>query len=267
MIVAGLQFDIAWEDPWENFARVERLVPAAVAAGARLLVLPEMFATGFSMAAERVAAPTPEIRDFLAGLAQRHGLWVLAGFVEPGDPLPLNVCALFNPEGEEKLHYTKIHPFSLAGEPDHYGAGARLATHKVEGLRVTPFICYDLRFPEVFRAAADRTDLYLVIANWPTPRADAWRLLLRARAIENQAFVLGVNRVGEDPNGHHYSGNSVLLDPLGHEIASAAAEPTIVAGEVDPKVVAQSRAKLGFLADKRFTLYRELYAESGRGLR
>jgi predicted amidohydrolase len=258
MIVAGLQLDIAWEDPPENFARVEHLALPAVQAGAHLLVLPEMFATGFSMASERVSNHAQEIQNFLAGLSRLHGVWVLGGYAKPGKPRPHNVCALFDPQGNQALLYHKIHPFSLANEPKYYAAGNVLATHVVGDVRVTPLICYDLRFPEVFRVTADNTDLYLVIASWPAARIEAWQLLLRARAVENQAFVLGVNRVG-DGDGLHYSGNSALIDPMGQEKSAALEQPTMILGEVNPEAVATCRRRFSFLADKKFKLYTTFY--------
>jgi predicted amidohydrolase len=259
LIAAGLQLDIAWEDPPANFARADELAAQAVAAGARLLVLPEMFATGFSMDAERVAEQAGAIRSYLADLAVRHGVWLIGGYAEPGhaepgDPRPRNACALFDPAGAESLLYHKVHPFSLAGEDRHFAGGTRLPTADVEGVRVTPLICYDLRFPEPFRAAAAETDLFVVIASWPQARRGHWSTLLQARAIENQAFVLGVNRVGEG-GGLAYSGDSALIDPLGEVIAAAAAQPAVVRGDVSADVVAQARARFSFLADRRPEVY------------
>jgi omega-amidase len=198
MIVAGLQTDIAWENPRENFRRVDAMADASAEAPLRprLLVLPEMFATGFSMEAEKVAAFSQETRAFLAALARRQSVFVLGGYAEPAHSRPANACSIFDPDGHEILHYRKLHPFSLAGEQKHYVPGESLATVELEGVRVTPLICYDLRFPEPFRVAASKTDLFCVIANWPAKRREPWSLLLKARAIENQAYVLGVNRVG-----------------------------------------------------------------------
>ena len=165
MIVAALQLDIVWESPDENFARAEAL--AEQAAGARLLVLPEMFATGFSMDTAAIAPHAERIRAFMHDLAQRHNVWVMGGYAEPGagGGRPRNTCSLYDPQGNERLRYHKIHPFSLAGEHEHYDGGSALFTVEVEGVRVTPLICYDLRFPEPFRAAAPGTDLFCVIAN------------------------------------------------------------------------------------------------------
>lgn len=257
MIVAALQIDTAWEDPPENLRRADELAERAAGAGARLVALPEMFATGFSMAADRVAAHADEIRDGLAEIAMRHGVWAIGGYAEPGEPRPRNACSLIDPTGVERLRYHKIHPFSLAGEHEHYTGGDALPTADVEGLRITPLICYDLRFPEPFRAAAERTDLFVVIANWPTARREAWRTLLRARAIENQAFALGVNRVGEG-DGLVYSGDSALIDPYGETLADAAERPGILVGEASAEAVAEARARFGFLADRRAGVYEGL---------
>ena len=257
MIVAGLQLDIAWENPEENFHRAGALIDQAVDRGASLLALPEMFAAGFSMRAQAMAEHAEAIRVFLSKKASEHGIWLIGGYHEPGRRRPANACSIFGPDGSEVLHYRKIHPFSLVGEHEHFEAGARLETREIKGLRVTPLICYDLRFPELFRAAAGSTDLFVVIANWPERRSHAWRTLLAARAIDDQAWVLGVNRVGEG-DGHPYRGDTTLLDPWGEVIATLAHEPGVVVGEVDSEMVRSARERFGFLADRRPDLYHKL---------
>lgn len=271
MIVAGLQMDIAWERPEENFRRVEEMVDRAAPDRLDLIVLPEMFATGFSMESDMAAGFAGETREFLAGLATRLSVFVLGGYAEPAEPRPANACSIFAPGGEEILHYRKIHPFSLAGEEEHYIGGETVETAEVEGVRVTPLICYDLRFPEPFRAAARDTDLFCVIANWPSKRREAWSTLLRARAIENQAYVLGVNRVGMG-GGEPHTGDSALLDPLGRDIAEGvplAGEtfgesiPGALIGTVDADEVVRTRERLSFLKDRRPRIYRRLEEERG----
>jgi predicted amidohydrolase len=257
VIVAGIQLDIAWEDPGTSFGRASSLLQQAAGRGARLIALPEMFATGLSMRAVEMAEHAVTIRTFLAGTASAYGVWIVAGYAEPGEQRPANACGIFSPEGDEVLHYRKIHPFSLACESEHYEAGDELVTLDIEGVRVTPLICYDLRFPELFRTAAAATDLFVVIANWPTRRADAWRTLLAARAIDDQAWVLGVNRVGE-AEGHPHRGDTSLLDPWGTVKASLADEPGVVLAVVDPNVVRTARERLPFLHDRRPDLYRRL---------
>jgi predicted amidohydrolase len=156
------------------------------------------------------------------------------------------------------LHYRKIHPFTLAGEERHYGAGTAVATAEVEGVRVTPVICYDLRFGELFRMTAHRTDLFVVVANWPDRRSMAWRVLLRARAIDSQAWMLGVNRVGTDGNGVAHRGDSSFIDPLGEVLSTLSWEEGLVVGDVDVETVRTLREKLPFLADRRPEVYRAL---------
>jgi predicted amidohydrolase len=257
MIVAGIQFDIAWEDPDENFRRVEPLAEHAAASGAAILVLPEMFATGFSMRAEETALHAEAIHAFLADLAKTHGLWVIGGYAERGEHRPANACTVIAPNGGEALHYRKIHPFSLAGEHHHFEAGEVLHTVEISGVRVTPLVCYDLRFPELFRVAADGTDLFVVIANWPSRRAHAWRTLLAARAIDDQAWVLGVNRVGK-AEGHLHEGDTALIDPWGEVVATLANETGVVSGKVDAEIVRTARERFRFLEDRRPELYRRL---------
>jgi predicted amidohydrolase len=229
------------------------MIGAAVATGARLVVLTEMFSTGFTMASERVAeAPDGPSTSFLADQASLHGVWV-AGSVPTADPTaakPVNRLVIAAPHGK-RHRYDKIHPFSFAGEHDHYAAGSSFLTIDVDGLRVTGFVCYDLRFADEWWAVARDTDCYIVVANWPASRRHHWRSLLVARAIENQAYVVGVNRVGVDGNGLEYAGDSMVIDPMGEVLASAAGGETIVLADVDPRVVADVRARFPFLADRR----------------
>ena len=255
MKIAGLQLEIAWEDPDENYRRAAELAVRAVDEGARLLALPEAFATGFSMRSAAMAEHAETTRLFLANLARDHGVWVLAGYVEPGKTRPVNACSLLSPDGDEALHCRKIHPFTLAGEHEHFEAGSTVRTGTIDGIRITPLICYDLRFVELFRAAASQTDLFIVIANWPAARAYAWRTLLAARAIDCQAYVLGVNRVG-DAEGHPHRGDTTLVDPLGRVVETLADDAGVVLGEVDAATVAEVRKRYPFLADRRPEVYR-----------
>ncbi|MCA9319268.1 MAG: carbon-nitrogen family hydrolase [Planctomycetes bacterium] len=254
MRVAGLQFDIAWEDPEENFRRVTPWLARAAADGASFVALPEMFATGFSMHAEEVSAHAGRVRTFCAEQAAQQGLWILAGMAEPGDPRPRNAAVLFDESGIERSVYHKIHPFSLAAEHEHYDGGSRLDTVLIGDLRVTVLICYDLRFPEPFRVAAPGTDLFCVIANWPERRSQAWKSLLRARAIENQAWVLGVNRVGQG-GGLDHSGDSMLIDPMGEVRSAVCRDDALVGGLVTAEAVREARSRFSFLADRRLDVY------------
>ncbi|HEV7861591.1 MAG TPA: nitrilase-related carbon-nitrogen hydrolase [Acidimicrobiia bacterium] len=251
MKVAGVQHDVAWEDRTATLARIEPQLAAAAGAGARLVVLTEMFPTGFSMVPERVAEPEGgPSTEFLRTQAADLGVWVAGSvpIVPEVGGRPVNRFLLAGPGGELE-HYDKIHPFTYSGEHERYAAGSRRVTFAVEGVRVTPFVCYDLRFADDFWAMADGTDCYVVVANWPAARRTHWQALLVARAIENQAYVVGVNRVGEG-GGLHYAGDSRIIDPLGEVLAGGAGGETILLADVDPAMVAETRKRYPFLADR-----------------
>jgi predicted amidohydrolase len=253
MKVAAIQHDICWEAPEATMAHVAPLVQAAASAGAKLVALTEMYSTGFTMAPERVAEPPGgPSASFLARLAAEFDVWMAASIptADPARPRPVNRLVLAGPRHEHH-EYDKLHPFSFAGEHDHYAAGTELVTVDAGGVRLSPFVCYDLRFADEFWALAPQTDCYLVVANWPASRRHHWRSLLVARAIENQAYVVGVNRVGVDGDGLEYAGDSMIVDPLGEVLASASEVETIVMAEVDPRAVADVRARFPFLADRR----------------
>jgi predicted amidohydrolase len=250
--IAAVQHDIVWEDRDANFERLAPQVRRAVGAGAELVLLTETFSTGFSMTpgiGEREDGPSAQ---FLAGQAAEHGVWVGGSCPEiAGDgELPYNCLVLAGPDGT--VHrYRKLHPFTHAGEHERFRAGDGPMTVEVGGLRITPFICYDLRFADVFWRAAPDTDVYLVPANWPSPRRHHWRTLLEARAIENQAYVVGCNRVGTAGDGTPHSGDSRIVSPMGELLATAAAVETVVLADVDAAEVAATRDRLRFLADRR----------------
>lgn len=252
MKIAGLQLEIAWEDPATNYRRIRPWAAAAAQAGAKLLALPEMFAYGFTMDTGAIHEPVDGPgTTFLRELAAEHDMWICGSLPERPSGLdrPYNTLVLAAPDGA--IHrYRKIHPFTCAGEHEHYGAGDSFVTVDVDGVRTTLFVCYDLRFADEFWANARDTDLYLVVANWPTRRRHHWRTLLEARAIENQAYVAGINRVGEG-GGLTYAGDSRIVDPWGEVLAAGAGVETLLIAEIDPGAVADARRQFPFLADRR----------------
>lgn len=255
MKIALVQMDLAWENPAENHRRARRGLEEAARHGARLALLPEMFSTGFSMEAERIAEPRGgPSESFLRSTARELGLWILASVPQRGEPRPSNVAILASPEGDA-TRYAKIHPFSFGGEDRVYSGGDRIVTVTLEGVRVTPFVCYDLRFPEPFRFAADDTDLFALVANWPEARRAHWSTLLRARAIENLCYVAGVNRVGEGGK-LRYDGGSAIVSPWGEVLAEGGSKEEVLFAEIDPAVVRDARAKFPALADRRPEAYR-----------
>jgi predicted amidohydrolase len=250
--VAAVQHDIAWEDPKANFEHLAPLIDRAAHAGARLIALTEMYSTGFSMQAAQIAEPIGgPSTQFLVERAQAHDVWVCASIPElhEGAERPFNQLVLAAPDGRVQ-RYAKVHPFSYGREHEHYAAGDGYLTVDIDGVRVTPLVCYDLRFAYAFWDVALGTDCYVVVANWPAARRVHWQVLLRARAIENQAYVVGVNRVGSG-GGLDYAGDSCIIDPLGEVLAGAAGIETTLVAPIDPQVVAATRAKFPFLADRR----------------
>jgi predicted amidohydrolase len=251
MKVAAVQHDIVWEDVAANHAHVLPMIEQAAASGARLAVLPEMFATGFSMRPERIAEDEggPSER-FLLEQAAAHGLYLIGTVAQRGaDGRYRNNAIVAAPDGRVQ-RYAKIHPFSYAGEHEHYAAGDKPLTVEIDGLRVTVFVCYDLRFADEFWPLAPDTDLYVVPANWPQPREEHWRVLLRARSVENQAYVVGVNRVGIAKD-LHYIGDSAVIDPLGRALVEGSVGETVLCADVDAQVVQQIRRDLPFQPDRR----------------
>ncbi|BEN04863.1 TPA: amidohydrolase [Serratia marcescens] len=212
-----LQQPLVWRDGLANLAAFDALL--APIAGRDLIVLPEMFTTGFAMDAGESALPEQQVIDWLRSWAVKsHAL--IGGSVALKTPEgAVNRFLLVEPGGQVHA-YDKRHLFRMAGEHLHYQAGNRREIFEWRGWRILPQICYDLRFPVWARYQQDY-DLALYVANWPAPRSHHWQTLLTARAIENQVYVAGCNRVGEDPNGLSYSGDSLIISPQGEILADA----------------------------------------------
>jgi predicted amidohydrolase len=254
--VAAVQHDIVWHDREANFEHLAPKVAGAAASGARLVLLTETFSTGFSFDTPGIAEPQGgPSSQFLASMAAANDVWVGGSCPEvrpdapDDDQRPSNVFVLAAPDGTQH-RYRKIHPFSHADEERYVRAGTEFVTVDVDGLRCSLFVCYDLRFADEFWALAADTDAYLVVANWPAKRRLHWSSLLRARAIENQAYVVGVNRVGSG-GGLAYSGDSAVIDPLGEILATGAGVETVLHADLQATHVASTRDHFRFLQDRR----------------
>jgi len=256
MKIAAAQMDIAWHDRSLNHARARQYATEAEAAGADLLVFPEMFSTGFSMdtsiTAESLEGPTPRLfRD----MALEHGLTVVGGFVlEIKDNRPKNVSLAVDRHGRDVALYAKIHLFTPLGENVYYDPGERPVPFDIQGFRAACLVCYDLRFPELFRTIADHCELIIIIASWPAVRQTHWNLLLRARAVENQCFVAGVNRTGEG-GGHLFSGGSAIIDPAGETVAEGGNKERLLIADIDQDRVGEVRTAMPFLKDRKPHLF------------
>ncbi len=226
---------IDWESKAANFARVERMLDAAEIQPGSLILLPEMFATGFSMNVSTTAEPADgPTRAFLVRLALRHQIYLVGGVTRPlAGGMGSNQLDVIAPDGSCICTYAKIHPFSFGEESKHFIGGDAVHRFQWHESTVSPFICYDLRFPEIFRQAAlGGAEIFLLIANWPAARQPHWIALARARAIENQAFIACVNRIGADPQ-NQYAGGSMILSPHGDLLADAGDKEQLINAEID----------------------------------
>jgi len=248
-----VQSDIVWENKPANFAKIQTLLRAAAPARGSLVLLPEMFATGFSMNVSATQeGQERETTQFLKVSAIEFGVFLMGGLVPPTPTAKgRNQAVVFSPDGKELARYSKLQTFTLGGESDHYEAGSEIVLFDWRGFAIAPFICYDLRFPEHFRAATRRgAQIITVIANWPVVRIQHWVTLLQARAIENQAYVVGVNRTGTDPK-LTYDGRSLIISPKGDVIAEAGSGECIISAEVSLADLETYRRDLPFLKDMR----------------
>ncbi len=244
--ISLLQMHLAWHDPQANLAHAETLM-RQVPAGTHLVVLPEMFTTGFSMeAAGWAQSAQAETLAWMQAQAASTGA-VMAGsivFSEAGKVS--NRFIAVNADGL-LCHYDKRHLFRMAREHETYSAGSRQVTFNLRGWRIRPLVCYDLRFPVWSRNtlpdAPLATDLLLYVANWPAARIAHWRLLLQARAVENQCCVAGVNRVGKDGNDIAYSGDSMIVDALGNVLEHQQEAECVLSQTLDPDALMQYRER------------------------
>lgn len=226
LTVALVQTDLHWEAIDANLTQLDRQLDH-VAPDVDLVVLPEMFSTGFSMAAPQLAeSMSGKAVSWLQVKAAEHKAVVAGSLMIEEQGRYFNRLVWARPDGS-LAGYDKKHLFRYAGEHTVYTAGDVLETWSLRGWRIRPFICYDLRFPIWCRNLNQAYDLALFVANWPAKRTFHWRQLLTARAIENQSYVIGVNRVGTDGNGHHYDGDSAALAPTGESLFEAGAHKTV----------------------------------------
>jgi omega-amidase len=253
--VSLLQQPLVWHDPAANRARFEALL-LPLAGRTDLVVLPETFTTGFSMAVERIGEPAGgPTGQWLTRLAAALDAVVTGSVVTLEAGRCYNRLLWASPAGELR-QYDKRHLFRMGREHEHFAAGRAAWSVAWRGFRICPLVCYDLRFPVFSRRRPELDyELLVYLANWPAARADAWRQLLRARAIENQAYVVGVNRVGVDGNGVPYAGDSAAIDFLGRPLAEGGDVPAVLSVQLEHAPLAAFRERFpAHLDADRFTL-------------
>lgn len=253
MRIFGVQYDVAWEDRAANCRKVESLLAAEDIPAGSLIVLPEMFASGFSMNVDRIHEESPsETEAFMARLAEQYQSCVLGGLVgRSSSGKGINKLSVYGPDQGLIGTYQKNHCFSFTGESDHYEPGSDILVFDWQGFTICPTICYDLRFPELYRRGVRAgANLFVVMASWPVDRIEHWDILARARAIENQATVVAVNRIGRDPKWTH-SGHSQIIDHMGMVLARSVDEETCVSAEVPLKPLLDWRDRFRVLQDMK----------------
>jgi len=258
--VALAQMAISRDQPDRNEATAREWARQAGAQGANLLILPELWPTGYHLerAAEYAAPLEGGPFALMSELAQQHGLYVIGTALEaiPAGQ-PFNTSALFAPDGARIGAYRKVHLFPPMGELKYLSPGRSLPTFDLPWGRTALAICYDLRFPEMWRRYAyEGTRLVLIPAEWPISRVEHWRLLLRARAVENQLFVVGCNRAGQDADGT-FGGHSAAIDPMGQVLVEGELEPALLLATLDMAEVKAVRSRLPYLGDRRPEVYRQ----------
>ncbi|MFB3056237.1 MAG: carbon-nitrogen family hydrolase [Ignavibacteriaceae bacterium] len=253
MIIGLVQYSPVWEDKEANKQKLNSLLQN-IDNDIDLLIFPEMTLTGFTMRSEKFAeAIEGESFNYFSSLAKKLNCSVIAGIIVNQSGKYFNTLIHIEDNGKIKNHYYKIHPFSFSNEDKHYSAGNKPIVTKINGWKTGLSICYDLRFPELYRQyGRNRAHLIINIANWPDTRIDHWRTLLKARAIENQCYVVGVNRVG-GTQGLHYNGFSSIYDPMGKTVVSVENMERVIFAEIEMKLVNETRKKLPFLDDISLT--------------
>lgn len=258
MKIGLAQMDIAWENKEGTKKRCVKFFEKALKQGIDLLIFPEMTLTGFSMEVNKIGDRKLETVKWFSEKSKQYNMCAGFGFVDIKDNKGKNNFSVCTPDKGEISRYIKIHPFSYGEEDKYYLKGEEIKYFNIDDINFSSFICYDLRFPEIFSAAAKNSEAILVIANWPESRREHWIALLKARAIENQSYICAVNRVGEG-DGLYYSGDSMVIDPYGKVICTCRDEEKLLTADINKEEVEKCREKFRFKQDRREELYKTLF--------
>jgi predicted amidohydrolase len=252
--IALAQINIAFENKLKNKAKCLQFIKEAKEKEVDLIIFPEMSLTGFSMNVELIGENDNETIEWLKEQAVSFGIYIGLGHVAKANGKGLNKFTMVSPDGKEICSYSKIHPFSYSNENKFYEGGTEITFSEIKDFIISSFICYDLRFPEIFQIASRKAHLIIVAANWPKSRREHWITLLRARAIENQCYISGVNALGVI-DGLEYSGDSMIIDPMGNIIAVASCKEELVIGDINISEVLDYRNNFPVKSDRKENLY------------
>jgi len=246
MRVAAAQMDIIWEEPEHNLETAKGFLEEAFEKECDLILFPELFSTGVTLKAESFAQQyNGETCRFLQDAAKKYGMCVAGSFIEK-NPCnhPFNTLVAFDDTGELLCKYSKRNLFAYGGEDTAYSQGVKSSAFNLGGFNISPFICYDLRFPTLFMDAKESmgVNFFIVTANWPEPRKDHWVTLLKARAIETQSYVLGVNQVGSNPENTFF-GASMVVSPHGEVLTEDSEHQGLIFADIDVEYVKSYREK------------------------
>ncbi len=246
--IALVQYAPVWENHEKTIEVIESLIEKSNLTDVSLLIFPEMSLTGFTMNSEKLAEEMDGISfNYFMQLSRRLKTNIFAGIIERDEKNIFNSLIHFD-KSLIRAIYRKVHPFSVVKENESYSSGNKPFATDINKVSFGLSICYDLRFPELYRTyAKQKVDVFVNIANWPVTRINHWDLLLQARAIENQSYIIGVNRIGSDPY-LEYSGKSSVIDPMGNLLDSSNRESILIV-EIDSDMVKDTRSKLPFLED------------------
>lgn len=260
MKVALCQTIIEWENKETNIRIAEKYIKEASLNEAKIVFFPEMSFTGFSMNIKVTKEDRDESLNKVIMLAQKYQMVIGFGWVKANGEKAENHYTVIDTNGKILLDYIKIHSFLYGGEGEQFISGNTVCTFRYEGIEIALFICYDLRFPEIFRSVQNKADVFVVPANWPAVRREHWNTLLRARAIENQCYVLGVNCVG-NIGSLEYAGESSIIEPDGTIAGSLLNKEGIIYGFIWKEKLL-IRKSFPVMADRKNKLYTAYYQES-----
>ena len=251
------QMDIVWENPLANMDKCQHFINLAAHNKVELILFPEMVLTGFTMNIDNLILSEEEIINWFKDKAIKNNINIGFGYAIKEGTKGSNKFAIVSKANVLLANYSKIHPFSYGGEDKKYYAGEEICFCNIQGTKITPFICYDLRFPEIFQIASKTSKLITIAANWPSSRQEHWLTLLKARAIENQCFIAGINRVGIGDE-MEYSGGSVIISPLGEILNEVNNKEELIVKDIDFTLVNELRDSFSLKEDRREKLYNRL---------